>query len=153
MYEITGVLDGVSRGSSLIESAYYEADTSTLIIDFDSNALDYYVYKNVPAEIWNAFGKATSLGRFYNSYIKGAYASDVVHVDNIDFDFSKWSVIQAAALLDDVAVPADEVSVAVENSGNYYEVKVMVQAESFADAANKATSAFGEESVSSITAW
>ena len=129
-FKVISVIDGVEKDSSLIDSAYY--DGTNVAIDFDVNSADYYVYKNVPAEIWNAFVKADSLGRFYNTYIKGAYPSEVVSFHDVEFDFSEWHVDQAEARVDDVAVPADEVVAAVENSGNYYEVKVMVQAVDFA---------------------
>lgn len=150
-FKVISVIDGADKGSSLIDSAYY--DGINVAIDFDANSEDYYIYKNVPAEIWNAFIKADSLGGFYNRYIKGSYASEVTSFFDVEFDLSEWYAAQAEARVEDVAVPADEVAVALAAVSNYYEVKVLVKADSFADAAVKAAAAFGEESVSSISTW
>jgi hypothetical protein len=32
-----------------------------------------YIFKDVPTELWNNFKKASSFGKFYNSYLRGKF--------------------------------------------------------------------------------
>lgn len=133
MFEVKDVVD---KDSSLISIAYY--DGKDVAIDFDSNSSDYYVYRNVPVEVWNAFKNATSLGQFYNWYIKGQYPCDVLHFSEVNIDISAWKAsrndaAEAESKTLDAPAPADEVLSVLAETPRYYEVKVMVQADSFAE--------------------
>jgi hypothetical protein len=56
--------------SSLVTTAYYDTSNRYMIIVLQGTA---YHYCDVPSGLWSAFRSAASLGRFYNSQVKGQY--------------------------------------------------------------------------------
>ncbi|MEP7319331.1 MAG: KTSC domain-containing protein [Panacibacter sp.] len=61
-----------SKSSWIRSSRYYscEGKFGYLVFTTDTHK---YVHKNVPIEIWNQFKVASSLGSYYNAYIKYKY--------------------------------------------------------------------------------
>lgn len=57
--------------SSNIKSVGYEGDTKTLMVEFKNGSK--YVYEDVPVELFEAFGKADSAGRFFFANVRGKY--------------------------------------------------------------------------------
>lgn len=54
--------------SSQIEAVGYDEASKTLAVQFKKGSV--YHYANVPAEIYQSFSKAESLGRFFGTNIK-----------------------------------------------------------------------------------
>lgn len=89
--------------SSVIDSAYYDAPTKTLFVDFSSGS--FRGYRDVPASMWADFRDSGSKGGFYNSYIRGQFSSfdadpnaAFVFREETDYpvqDHTKASTIQA----------------------------------------------------------
>ena len=61
-----------SAASSAIASVGYDAGTETLEVEFQTSAV--YQYYNVPQHMCDELLKASSVGQFFNLYIKNAYA-------------------------------------------------------------------------------
>lgn len=61
-----------SLDSSMIRRIVFDDEASTLLICFRSGLR--YVYDGVPRAIYDALGRAGSVGRFFNERIKGRYA-------------------------------------------------------------------------------
>ena len=61
-----------SRSSFINSASYYSCDNKFgfLIIGLQGRE---YIYKNLPKTIWIQFKQASSLGTYYNKYIKGRY--------------------------------------------------------------------------------
>lgn len=57
--------------SSNIAKLRYDDQSGTLFVEFRSGST--YKYDNVPYDIWNVFISAPSVGKFFNSTIKGVY--------------------------------------------------------------------------------
>ena len=57
--------------SSNIKSVGYEGDSKTLLVEFKNGSK--YVYEDVPAELFEAFGKADSAGKFFFLNVRGKY--------------------------------------------------------------------------------
>lgn len=57
--------------SSMIASLGYEADTSTLEVEFNSGAV--WQYYDVPESIYYDMKNSGSLGKFFNANIRGQY--------------------------------------------------------------------------------
>jgi hypothetical protein len=57
--------------SSNIKSVGYEGDTKTLMVEFKNGSK--YVYEDVPVELFEAFGKADSAGKFFFANVRGKY--------------------------------------------------------------------------------
>lgn len=53
-------------------ASYYSCDGLTGYFLLESKN-SYYLYSNMPLEIWNEFKNAKSKGNYYNQYIKGNY--------------------------------------------------------------------------------
>lgn len=62
------------EGSSLIESATYDAAARTLSIQMHNNT-DVYIYQNVPQSVYDDFMTADSHGNFYVKNIKYVFES------------------------------------------------------------------------------
>lgn len=62
--------------SSMIRSIGYDADNSTLEIEFDSGAI--WQYFDFPESIWYEFEGADSQGKFFNREIKNQYSASQV---------------------------------------------------------------------------
>jgi hypothetical protein len=62
-----------SRSSFITSARYYSCDGKTgfLIIGLQGND---YIHKNLPKTLWLHFKQASSLGSFYDQYIRGRYA-------------------------------------------------------------------------------
>lgn len=75
----------VHPDSSLIYSLAYSPETQNLAVTFDDNPDDVtYVYEKVPAEYWASFKKSASKGAFYNRFVKGAFHSKVVDLQDTE---------------------------------------------------------------------
>lgn len=61
--------------SSCFSEVGYSAVREMLAVRFRSSGAAYLYYE-VPPEAWDAFCSAPSLGKYYNAYIKPAYASE-----------------------------------------------------------------------------
>jgi hypothetical protein len=61
-----------SQDSSLIERIAYEPSTETLHVRLRGGGREY-TYTGVPAELYQEFINARSLGGFWNAYIKGKF--------------------------------------------------------------------------------
>ena len=57
--------------SMIIKSASYDEQTQTLEVEFVNGNVG--TYAEVPPEVWEAFWKAPSKGRFLTSQLKGQY--------------------------------------------------------------------------------
>ena len=62
-----------SRSSWLISAKYYSCDGNTGYFIYITNKNYEYVHKGLPIDIWVKFKNATSLGSFYDTYIKHKY--------------------------------------------------------------------------------
>jgi hypothetical protein len=62
------------RLSTLICEVLYTPDTGDLGLVFSTESDKVYVYRNVPAEIHTGLVRSSSLGSYYNDYIKGRYS-------------------------------------------------------------------------------
>ena len=62
--------------SSMIRSIGYDADNSTLEIEFNSGAI--WQYFNFPESIWYEFEGADSQGTFFHREIKNQYSGSQV---------------------------------------------------------------------------
>lgn len=51
----------------------YDSRNNVLIVVFRDSGAEYHYY-DVPEDVWESFYDSTSLGRYFNSYIKGNYA-------------------------------------------------------------------------------
>ena len=65
-----------SVDSSALSEVGYDYSHEMLAIRFRENNEHIYVYYDVPSEVYEDFISADSLGRYYNSYIKGQYSGD-----------------------------------------------------------------------------
>lgn len=61
----------VSVESSNIESVGHDETTDTLEVEFKSGAV--YVYDNVPRAVFDGLISASSVGRYFNSYVRDVY--------------------------------------------------------------------------------
>ncbi len=57
--------------SSNIKAVGYDDDKKALLIEFKTGGR--YVYENVPIELYEAFGRADSAGKFFFTNIRGKY--------------------------------------------------------------------------------
>lgn len=62
-----------SLRSSLIRRILFDEDANRLTVAFRQSGLRY-VYEGVPRAMYDALGRATSAGQFFNEHIKGRYA-------------------------------------------------------------------------------
>jgi hypothetical protein len=62
--------------STLVDVVHYDPETNTLDAVFHSGAR--YRYRGVTPKIFSKFVLATSMGKFYNRFIKSAYPSEKV---------------------------------------------------------------------------
>lgn len=75
----------VRPDSSLIKALAYNPETRELAVTFLDNPDDVtYVYEKVPTEYWNSFKSANSKGSWYNRFVKGAFHSKVVHLQDTE---------------------------------------------------------------------
>lgn len=51
----------------------YDSRNNMLIVVFRDSGAEYH-YFDVPEDVWESFYDSASLGRYFNSYIKGNYA-------------------------------------------------------------------------------
>lgn len=51
----------------------YDSRNNMLIVVFRDSGAEYH-YFDVPEDVWESFYDSVSLGRYFNSYIKGNYA-------------------------------------------------------------------------------
>lgn len=65
-------MDMTPVASSNIDSVGYDADTETLRIRFNDGGT--YDYQAVPPHVHDSLMKATSVGSYFHSHIKNAYA-------------------------------------------------------------------------------
>ena len=61
--------------SSCFSAVGYSEAFETLVVRFRSSG-QRYCYFDVPASVWAAFRAADSLGRYYNTKIKGSYTCE-----------------------------------------------------------------------------
>ena len=66
--------------SSSILSIGYDEEAQGLHIMF--NGGHEYVYRDVPAELWEQFREANSIGKFFSREIRGIYPTKKVEKDN-----------------------------------------------------------------------
>ncbi|NHC37250.1 KTSC domain-containing protein [Scytonema millei] len=71
--------------STMATSIGYDCTDRILQVEFSSGSV--YQYVDVEPETWEALQETDSLGRFYNSNIKGQY--DCQRIDYIDCDYSE----------------------------------------------------------------
>jgi len=64
-------MERVQVVSSNIRSVGYDAESSTLEVEFNSG--NVYQYLNVPKSEYEGLMSASSKGRYFNTNIKGAY--------------------------------------------------------------------------------
>ena len=62
--------------STVIAATFYDQNARTLRVTYVSGLV--YIYKDVPAEVYDNMRKAFSKGRFLNQFIKGHYAFERV---------------------------------------------------------------------------
>lgn len=62
-------------GSSCFSEVGYSEAHETLVVRFRGSG-QRYCYFDVPASVWTAFRSADSLGRYYNTRIKGYYSCE-----------------------------------------------------------------------------
>ena len=62
--------------SSCFSKIGYSEAHETLVLVFRSGGT--YLYTGVPVSVWNAFCASDSLGRYFNTKIKGVYPSEKV---------------------------------------------------------------------------
>lgn len=62
-------------GSSCFSEVGYSEAHETLVVRFRGSG-QRYCYFDVPASVWAAFRSADSLGRYYNTRIKGYYSCE-----------------------------------------------------------------------------
>lgn len=62
--------------SSMIASLGYEADTSTLEVEFNSGAI--WQYYDVPESVYYDMINSGSLGKYFHANIKGQYTESQV---------------------------------------------------------------------------
>jgi hypothetical protein len=60
-----------SLRSSLIKRVVFDEEAGTLLVSFRSGLR--YIYEGVPRAVYDALGRATSAGRFFNAEVKGRY--------------------------------------------------------------------------------
>jgi hypothetical protein len=58
--------------SSLIKRFSYDYELSELLVEFTSGA-HVYIYEHVPVEVYEAWDKAESKGKFFGTMIRGQY--------------------------------------------------------------------------------
>lgn len=63
--------------SSMITSIGYDSQQAVLEIEFKSNS-QIWQYLDVPEYLWYEMESATSVGKFFHSNIKGAFAENRV---------------------------------------------------------------------------
>lgn len=73
--------DMIEVDSSAIKEVGYSSLDHMLAIRFRENDGSVYVYYDVPEELYDNFMCADSLGKFYNSDIKGKYTCDEIEYD------------------------------------------------------------------------
>lgn len=62
---------GVTSSSFIQAGKYYfSSDISFMVLRMNGN---YYLYKNVPFNVWTSFKNSYSLGTYYNQHIRGNY--------------------------------------------------------------------------------
>jgi hypothetical protein len=62
-----------SRSSWLTSAKYYSCDGNTGYFVYITNREYEYIHQGVPIEIWRNFKNSSSLGSYYNKYIKSKY--------------------------------------------------------------------------------
>lgn len=58
--------------SSDLEEIGYDADTSTLVVEFKSG--NTYRYSEVPQSVYDDLINSSSIGKYFNQFIKGNYS-------------------------------------------------------------------------------
>ncbi|MCK5681543.1 KTSC domain-containing protein [bacterium] len=69
-------MNRINIESSMIRSIGYDADNSTLEIEFDSRAV--WQYYDFPESIWYEFEGSDSQGKFFHREIKNQYSESQV---------------------------------------------------------------------------
>ena len=64
--------DAFFWNSSTLDWAGYDANTKTLYVEFLSGTT-VYAYADVPADVWEGFKGADSVGSYYHANIRGKY--------------------------------------------------------------------------------
>jgi len=67
-----------SVNSSNISQIGYDQSKSALIVRFNNGA--YYKYEDVPEQTYNNFITASSVGKYFQSYIRNVYAYKKIDV-------------------------------------------------------------------------
>lgn len=62
-------------GSSCFSQVGYDGDHECLVVTFRDSG-QTYAYFGFPQSEWQSFSAASSLGSYYNSYIKGSYEGE-----------------------------------------------------------------------------
>ena len=71
-FDVEDVIMQSTPGSSCFSEIGYDSYGETLVVRFrDSGAV--YTYLDFPADEWDKFSSADSLGSWFNKYIKGQY--------------------------------------------------------------------------------
>jgi len=70
-------MDRKSIGSSMIRSIGYDADNSTLEIEFNSGSV--WQYFDFPESLWYEFESSESQGTFFHREIKNQYSESQVN--------------------------------------------------------------------------
>ena len=63
--------------STMFTSVGYDEKSQTLELEFSSGKI--YQHSNVPIRVYTEFMNAPSLGKYYNQWIKGKYASFIIN--------------------------------------------------------------------------
>jgi len=69
-------MDRKNIDSSMLRSIGYDADSSTLELEFNSGAV--WQYFDFPESLWYEFEAAESQGKFYHQQIKNQYSESRV---------------------------------------------------------------------------
>lgn len=80
--------------SSAIRHLHYAPETRELSVWFGPEGRRY-IYTGVPPDLYDAFRKAPSRGRFFNAAIRGRYACRLA--DASDMRNARWAAIAAAS--------------------------------------------------------
>lgn len=64
-------MERTAVSSSTIRAIGYEAESTTLEVEFNSGAV--YQYHGVPQDLFDGLMQAESKGRYLNAHVKGSY--------------------------------------------------------------------------------
>ncbi len=67
------------KNSSLVKDMYYDKNNEYLLVRLKHT---YYHYCSIPSNVINSWVGSPSLGRYYNTYIKGNYDCRIYPVPN-----------------------------------------------------------------------